>query len=154
MQIGFAGYLWRYAFYFVVVAAAIYGVLTLLERFWPTGAMWLYGSGASTGLNIAALMLPGMYLGQKWHRTEARPMPRGFGWVLSLACAGVALLLSGGLAAWRVRSEPSLQAAWADIQTEMGLFWTVLAVSAVFVVLVTRLAMWSAVRGEIRRAAK
>ena len=154
MKISFTGYLWRYGFYFVVTASAIYGLLSLVERFLPQVAAWFYGSGASTGLNVAALMLPGIYLGQKWVRTEGVAMPRGIGWGLALCCAVIAMLLSAVLAVVMLWGDAAGQAMWADVRREMGLFWGVAAAMFVFVILITRLAIWTAVRGELKRLAR
>ena len=154
MKIGYAGYLWRFAFYYIVVAAAVYGVLTLLEGFAPSWAAWFYGSGASSGLNVAAIMLPGIYLGQKWVRTEGAAMPRATGWLLALGGAVITVVLSGAFVAFLIAGDPQLQAVWADLQEEMSVFWIIAAAMFVFVVLMTRLAIWVSVRGEMRRAAR
>lgn len=154
MKISFAGYLWRYAFYFVVTVAAVFGVLTLLERFFPDLAAWYYGSGASTGINVAAIMLPGIYLGQKWARTEGVPMPRGLGWALAFCGAVIALVLSGAMVAWLVQWDPATAALWVEMRAEPRLFGWIVFGTFVFTVLITRLGMWSAVRGELKRAAR
>lgn len=154
MKISFGGYLWRYALYFVLTVAAIYGVLTLMERFLPQVAAWYYGSGASTGINVAAVMLPGIYLGQKWVRTEGGPMPRGMGWALAFCGAVIALVLSGVMVAGLIRFDAPSAALWTEAREEPRLFGWIVFGTFVFTVLITRLGMWSAVRGELRRRAR
>lgn len=154
MKIGLPGYLWRYVFYVIVVQAAVYGLLAALEHFAPDFAEGFYGSGGDTGLNVAAVMLPGIYLGQKWARTEGAPMPGGFGWQLALCCCVVLMLMAAVFIAWRVQSDPSMALLWQDLTRDEGTVWIVGAVTLVMVVLLTRLAIWSAVRGELKRQAR
>lgn len=154
MKIGLLGYLWRYVFYVVVVQAALYGLLAALEYFAPDFAERFYGSGGDTGLNVAAVMLPGIYLGQKWARTEGNTMPRGFGWILALCCTVLVMLMAAAFITWQVQSNPSMTVLWQDLTREEGLVWIVGGVTVVMVFLLTRLAIWSAVRGELKRQAR
>lgn len=154
MKIGLLGYLWRHAFYVVVVQLAVYGLSAAFEYVAPEIAAGFHGTGASTGLSIASIMLPGIYVGQKWARTEGVPMPRGFAWGLSLACTLLLAVMSLAFANWLIHRDPAFAILWGDLSHDPAVLWSVGAVTGLMLLLVTRLALWSAVKGELKRQAR
>ncbi len=154
MKIGYLGYLWRYVFYAIVVNLAFFAFFWAFETFAPTWAEWFYGTGGLTGLNVAAIMLPGIYLGQKFFRSEGRTMTRKEGWSLAILCTCIASVIIVGLLMWMQANDPWFALELQKAQDMPGFVPTMLAVGFLILLVITRLAMWSAGRGEARRAAR
>ena len=124
----------------------------------PDLAALVLEGGGSSGLGVASAMIPAILLAGKFYRFETRRMTRGEGWSMAFVFTFLAFVVSGVFVFAGLQFAPLAPddvAVLRDIwQNESTLISIIFAVVFLLYILLMRLALWSGIRGEIKKSAR
>lgn len=134
-----------------VLSVAAYAIV-------PDVAALVLEGGGGSGLGVASAMIPAILLAGKFYRHETRPMTRGEGWSMALVFTFLAFVVSGVFVFVGLQFSPLTPgdvAVLRDLwQNESRLISIIFAVIFLLYTLLMRLALWSGIRGEIKKSAR
>jgi hypothetical protein len=150
-------YAGRFAIWYLVALVALQALSFALFRFAPAIADRLHEGPGSSGVTVATLIVPTFLVAGQFFRHEQRQTTRSEGWRLSVVFALVTFAISFSLFALlntvaygSVLGGPDTR----ELLSQTSLMAGIVAGFFVLLVVVYRLLLWSAIRGEIKRKAR
>lgn len=151
-------YSFVYTATYVLALVALFAITYGLFMFAPDLAESIFEGGGGTGASVMTLVMPPMMAAQSFYKHERRRLTRGEGWGMAVLFTVLAFVLSAAtfwlslkLQVLTPRDIADLTSIWNEYQT---VFFYVGAAFAVFILLLNKLMLWSAVRGAIKQEEK
>ncbi|SMX44350.1 ABZJ_00895 family protein [Octadecabacter ascidiaceicola] len=145
----------RYAMYYVIVVVAVFVIAFCLYRFLPDIAESIFSGGGGTGVSVVSVILPPMLVAQLFYKHEVRRMTGGEGWMLAFVFTVLAFVLSAATLWIGIILQPLAEYEAAGLLSlwneERDILLIVAAVTAVVLILINKLMLWSGVRGSIKQ---